>query len=121
MTQAVILAGGKGTRLASRLAGKPKPLIEVDGVPLLQRQIEALAAHGVDDVVLLVNHAADQIEAFLAGLDLPVRITLIDDGDPRGTAGATLACLDRLEERFVVVLNDTPAEASAVMTSVPLD
>jgi len=107
MTQAVILAGGKGTRLASRLAGKPKPLVDVDGVPLLQRQIEALVAHGVDDVIVLVNHAADQIADFLAGLDLPVRVSLIDDGDPRGTAGATLACLARLDERFLVIYGDT--------------
>lgn len=107
MTQAVILAGGKGTRLASRLAGKPKPLIDVDGVPLLQRQIDALAEYGVDDIVLLVNHAADQIAAFVEGSKLPARITLIDDGEARGTAGATLACLDQLEDRFLVVYGDT--------------
>lgn len=107
MTQAVILAGGKGTRLASRLNGKPKPLVDVDGIPLLRRQIAALAEHGIDDVVLLVNHAAHQIEDFIAGLDLPVRVTLIDDGFPRGTAGATLACLNRLHDRFVVVYGDT--------------
>lgn len=107
MTQAVILAGGKGTRLASRLNGKPKPLVDVDGVPLLSRQIEALADHGVDHVVLLVNHAADQIEAFVAAANLPTRVTLVDDGTPKGTAGATLACLDRLEDRFVVVYGDT--------------
>lgn len=105
--QAVILAGGKGTRLASRLNGKPKPLVDVDGVPLLQRQIEGLVAHGIDDIIILVNHAADQIQAFIAGLDRNIRITLIDDGFPRGTAGATLACLDRLQERFVVVYGDT--------------
>lgn len=107
MTQAVILAGGKGTRLASRLAGRPKPLVDLDGVPLLRRQIESLAEYGVDDVVLLVNHAADQIEAFVADANLPARIKLIDDGSPRGTAGATLACLDQLKERFVVVYGDT--------------
>lgn len=107
MTQAVILAGGKGTRLASRLAGRPKPLIDVDGVPLLRRQIESLAERGVDDVVLLVNHAADQIETFVAGANLPARVTLVDEVEPKGTAGATLACLDRLEERFVVVYGDT--------------
>lgn len=107
MTQAVILAGGKGTRLASRLDGKPKPLVEVDGVPLLRRQIESLVAHGIDDILLLVNHAADQIATFVQGLQLPVRITLIDDGEPRGTAGATLACLDQLAERFLVIYGDT--------------
>jgi len=107
VTQAVILAGGKGTRLASRLAGKPKPLVDVDGVPLLRRQIEALAEYGVDDVVLLVNHAADQIEAFVEGAKLPAHITLIDDGEAKGTAGATLACLDQLEDRFLIVYGDT--------------
>ncbi len=107
MTQAVILAGGKGTRLAARLNGRPKPLVDVSGIPLLQRQIETLAKHGVSDVVLLVNHAADQIAQFIASTDLPVPVTLIDDGDPRGTAGATLACLDRLQDQFLVVYGDT--------------
>lgn len=107
MTQAVILAGGKGTRLASRLGGKPKPLVDVDGVPLLRRQIEALITHGIDSIVLLVNHAADQIADYVGQLDIPARITLIDDGEPRGTAGATLACLDQLGDRFVVVYGDT--------------
>jgi len=107
MVQAVILAGGKGTRLASRLNGKPKPLVDVDGVPLLKRQIDTLIANGVDDIVLLVNHAADQIEAFIAEQNFACAVTLIDDGDPRGTAGAALACLDRLQDRFVVVYGDT--------------
>lgn len=107
MTQAVILAGGKGTRLASRLNGKPKPLVDVDGVPLLKRQIDTLMANGIDDILLLVNHAADQIETFIAQQDFACSIALVDDGDPRGTAGATLACLDRLRDRFVVVYGDT--------------
>lgn len=107
MMQAVILAGGKGTRLASRLNGKPKPLVDVDGVPLLRRQIEALVQHGIDDIVILVNHAADQIQQFVEGLEFPATITLIDDGEPRGTAGATLACLDLLQDRFIVVYGDT--------------
>jgi histidinol-phosphate phosphatase family protein len=109
VTQAVILAGGRGTRLAERLHGRPKPLVDVEGIPLLERQITTLRTYGVDDVVILVNHAADQIEAFCAqrenfGL---TRLALVDDGEPRGTAGAVLACLDRLVERFLVVYGDT--------------
>lgn len=107
MVQAVILAGGKGTRLASRLNGKPKPLVDVDGVPLLKRQIDNLTANGVDEVLLLVNHAADQIETFIAEQKFACPVTLIDDGDPRGTAGAALACLDRLADRFLVIYGDT--------------
>jgi histidinol-phosphate phosphatase family protein len=106
--QSVILAGGKGTRLAARLNGRPKPLIEIGGVPLLERQLRQLAAGGVSAAVVLVNHEAAQIEAFIAERDWgPLRVSLIDDGEPRGTAGAVLACLDRLEDSFLVVYGDT--------------
>jgi len=44
--QAVILAGGKGTRLRERLHGRPKPLVDVDGIPLLERQLRLLAQNG---------------------------------------------------------------------------
>ncbi|UPJ41130.1 HAD-IIIA family hydrolase [Bradyrhizobium sp. 40] len=107
MTQAVILAGGKGTRLAERLNGRPKPLVDVDGIPLLERQLRALAAHGVDDVFVLVNHAAEQIEAFVSGRDFGCKVRLVHDGEPKGTAGAVLACIDMLAERFLIVYGDT--------------
>ena len=55
MMQGVILAGGEGTRLRSRLAGLPKPLVDVDGVPLLGRQLALLRACGCEDAVILVN------------------------------------------------------------------
>lgn len=107
MVQAIILAGGKGTRLASRLNGKPKPLVDVEGVPLLKRQIDTLIANGIDDIILLVNHAADQISDFIALQKFSCPVRLVDDGDPRGTAGAALACVKDLAERFVVVYGDT--------------
>lgn len=108
MRQAVILAGGKGTRLAERLNGRPKPLVDTLGVPLLQRQLDALRTSGFTDVLLLVNHAADQIEAFITKTAMEgMSITLMDDGEPRGTAGALVHTLDRLSERFLVVYGDT--------------
>jgi NDP-sugar pyrophosphorylase family protein len=107
LVQAVILAGGKGTRLAERLNGRPKPLVDVCGLPLLERQINALARYGVDDLVVLVNHAADQVQAFFSERQFSCSVRLIDDGEPRGTAGALLACLDDLADRFVVVYGDT--------------
>lgn len=105
--QAVILAGGKGTRLTSRLNGRPKPLIDVCGEPLLGRQLDMLARHGVEDVVVLVNHEAAQIADFLDQRQGGPKTRLIDDGEPRGTAGAALACLDVLEDRFFVIYGDT--------------
>jgi D,D-heptose 1,7-bisphosphate phosphatase len=106
-TQAVILAGGKGTRLASRLGGRPKPLIDVLGKPLLERQVEQLRDYGVDRVLVLVNHQAAQIEAFFAARDLGVHVQIIDDGEPRGTAGAVYRARDRLDEEFLIVYGDT--------------
>jgi D,D-heptose 1,7-bisphosphate phosphatase len=108
MTQAVILAGGKGTRLAERLLGKPKPLIEIDGEPLLGRQIRSLTANGVEHVVVLVNHRADLIEDFIRSNAADIRITVLDDGPhPLGTAGAMLKVLDHLQDQFLVVYGDT--------------
>lgn len=105
--QAIILAGGKGTRLAERLAGKPKPLVDVCGTPLLERQIRNLEGHGIDDIIVLVNHAADQIHDFLAEKRFAARITVIDDGVPRGTAGAVMACLDAMAPRSLIIYGDT--------------
>ena len=107
--QAVVLAGGKGTRLAERLGGLPKALVDVDGIPLLERQILALKRYGIDHIVVLVSHGAEKIAAFCAARqDFGLRkLTLLEDGEPRGTAGAVLASLDHLEPTFLVVYGDT--------------
>ncbi len=111
MKQAVILAGGKGTRLRERLGGLPKPLIDVCGVPLLARQVELAKRHGFTDVLILVNHAAERIVDYVASNGAwGLNVECIDDGEPRGTAGATLACFDRLAEEFLVVYGDTMLE-----------
>ena len=109
--QAVILAGGKGTRLAARLNGLPKPLIDIAGKPLLERQIELLKRTGFEEVVLLVSHEAEVIRKFCEDHhNWDLQITLIDDGEPLGTAGATLAAWDYLEDDFLVVYGDTMLE-----------
>ena len=102
--QALILAGGQGTRLRARLGNLPKPLIDVDGKPLLQRQIESLRDQGIDDVIVLVNYQADAIRQFCAAHDdFGLRIRIIDDGEPLGTSGAVLAIYDLLAPRFLVL------------------
>src|ERR1700678_4013330 len=101
MKQAVLLAGGAGTRLKDRLGGRPKPLVDIDGQPLLGRQLALLRQFGVRQAVLLVNYAADQIQAYCnTNQDFGLKIDFIDDGEPRGTAGAILAALDALADNF---------------------
>lgn len=115
MKQAVILAGGKGTRLQERLNGLPKPLIDICGVPLLERQILLCKAYGFTDILILVNHAAEHIVSFCkAKKNWGLTVSCIDDGTPRGTAGAVLSILDRLDDIFLVMYGDT-------MLSVDLD
>ena len=66
MKQAVVLAGGKGTRLRERLGNLPKPLVDICGLALLQRQVLLLKRHGFSEALLLVNHAAGQVVEFCA-------------------------------------------------------
>lgn len=109
--QVVILAGGKGTRLRERLAGLPKPMVDICGVPLLERQIVLAKQHGFTSVLVLVNYAADRIVEFCASKgNWGIDIACIDDGQPRGTAGATLAAFDRLAEEILVMYGDTMLE-----------
>jgi histidinol-phosphate phosphatase family protein len=106
--QAIILAGGKGTRLAERLNGLPKPLIDIAGVPLLERQILLLKQNDFDEVIILVNYRAQQIVDFCQkrnNWDLNIKI--VDDGEPLGTAGALLKSYNLLADEFLVIYGDT--------------
>lgn len=106
--QLIILGGGKGTRLASRLNGLPKPLVPVGGVPLLERQLLFAKRNGVERALVLVNHLADHIQDFIRARDgFGLDVVCIDDGAPRGTAGAVLAALSWLEEDALVMYGDT--------------
>jgi histidinol-phosphate phosphatase family protein len=105
--RAVILAGGKGTRLATVAADTPKPLVPVLGRPVLEYQIDSLRRAGVTDVTLIVGHLAEQIvDYFGDGRAFGVRIDYIVEDRPLGTAGALVAQRDSLPEQFLVLYGD---------------
>jgi histidinol-phosphate phosphatase family protein len=106
--QAIILAGGKGTRLRERLGDLPKPLIDICGLPLLERQILLLKSYGYERLIILVNYQAEKIADFCEKKSSwGLQIQCIDDGEPRGTAGAVLQVLHLLDDEFLVVYGDT--------------
>jgi histidinol-phosphate phosphatase family protein len=108
MKQAIILAGGKGTRLKDRLGDLPKPMIPIAGKPLLEHQVELGRQHGFTDFVFFVHHRADLIEAhFGNGSQWGVRIRYMHEQEPLGTAGAVLAGFEQLADRFIVLYGDT--------------
>lgn len=106
--QAVIIAGGKGTRLKAITGDRPKALAEVGGRPLLEHQLRLCARHGVEDVVLLLGYGADQITDFVGdGSRFGVKARYFVEETPLGTAGAVLAAKADLAPRFLVLYADT--------------
>src|SRR5436190_15119768 len=115
MRQAIILAGGAGTRLRERLGDLPKPMIPIANQPLLEHQVELCRHHGFTDLVFFTHHRADLVENhFGDGARWNVRIRHLVEREPLGTAGAVLAGREYLQDRFLVLYGDT-------MVNVDLD
>ena len=57
----VIMAGGKGTRISSVASDIPKPMIKIEGIPVLEREIECLKEQGFDDIIITVSHLGNII------------------------------------------------------------
>lgn len=105
--QAVIMAGGKGTRLASVTKDIPKPMVPVDGKPLLEYQIENLKQNGVDSIILIIGHMGKVIrDHFGDGSRFGISISYYAEETPLGTAGALARIKDRLEDTFFLVFGD---------------
>lgn len=112
--QAMILAAGRGTRLGELGTRVPKALVEIDGVPLLGRQLAYLAASGVERVVVNAHHLAEQIIDFIASGGHPVEVEVSFEPQLLGTAGGLRAALDRFDKGapIIVLYADTIVSAS---------
>jgi NDP-sugar pyrophosphorylase family protein len=111
ITQAVVLAGGRGTRLGELTAETPKPLLDVGGRPFIEWVIDNLARQGVERVVLTVGYRAEAFERWLAGYDGSVEVDLFAEDEPLGTGGALTLLLDQLDNRVLVLNGDTLFDA----------
>jgi D,D-heptose 1,7-bisphosphate phosphatase len=103
----VILAGGKGTRLASVARDLPKILVRVGGKSVLEHQLDSAFACGVAEVIIFAGHQAEQISAFIGdGRRFGINTRVVVEEEPLGNAGAVLQSLDSLPEHFFVVYGD---------------
>ncbi|MGC8982574.1 MAG: nucleotidyltransferase family protein [Desulfurococcaceae archaeon] len=104
---AAILAGGLGKRLRPYTEDHPKPMVMVNGKPLLEWQILWLKKHGIKEVVLLVGYKKEKIiEYFGSGARLGVKITYVVEDEPLGTGGAVKNAEHVLsKEEFFLLLN----------------
>ena len=102
----ILMAGGRGTRIAQLFPGIPKPLIPIDGMPILEREIRMLAAQGFKDIILTVGYLADQIiEYFGDGSQLGIQIDYFVEEQPLGNAGALFRLRDKIGEEPFLLLN----------------
>lgn len=103
--QAVILAGGQGTRLRPLTNTCPKPLLPVANVPIIQRIIDKMPAD-VDEVLLAVNYRLEQLADYFATHDVGRKVTVIEEKEPLGTAGAIKNAAAHVRGPFFVFNGD---------------
>lgn len=106
--QAVILAGGLGTRLFPLTKTVPKPMVPVAGVPYLEHQLRELRRQGIGDIVLLTGYLGEQIEDYFGdGTNFGLRIRYSRESSPLGTGGALREAAALLEPQFMLIYGDS--------------
>ncbi len=107
MTKAVILAGGKGTRLRPLTYAVPKPLLPINERPMLEHIILHLKNHGIREFIITVGYLGYQIKNYFRdGSDFGVKIEYAEEKEPLGTAGCLLPIKDKLTETFLLYGGD---------------
>ena len=103
----VIMAGGKGTRISSVASDIPKPMIRIQGKPVLEHEIECLREQGFTDIIITVSHLAEHIMNYFGdGSGFGVNISYYIEEQPLGNAGALLKLRSELTEDFLLLNAD---------------
>ncbi|WP_338635682.1 HAD-IIIA family hydrolase [Spirobacillus cienkowskii] len=107
MKQAVILAGGKGSRIWKIADGLPKALMLINGKPLIHYQIELLKKYGITEIIVLTGFLAEKIESNIKdGAHMAVSVIYKTEAEPLGTAGSLLSAYELLDHTFLVLYSD---------------
>lgn len=105
--KAVIMAGGRGTRISSVASNIPKPMIKIEGKPVLEHEIECLRNQGVTDLIITVSHLGHIIMNYFGdGEKFGVHIDYFNEKEPIGNAGALFKIKDKLTEDFLLLNAD---------------
>lgn len=111
----IIMAGGKGTRISSLASDIPKPMIQVEGKPVLEHEIECLREQGFDDIIITVSHLGNIIMDYfgdgsaispVTGKTFGVHIEYYFEEQPLGNAGALFQIKDKLDSDFLLLNAD---------------
>ena len=103
----VIMAGGKGTRIQSVASDIPKPMIKIDGVPVLEHEIRNLKKQGFTDIIITISHLGNIImDYFGDGSRFGVHIEYYNENQPLGNAGALFKIKKKLTDDFLLLNAD---------------
>ncbi len=103
----IIMAGGRGTRISKLFPDIPKPLIPIDGIPVLERELCSLASQGFTDIILTVSYLHEKIEEhFGDGSAFGVHIEYFVEEVPLGNAGGLFKLRNQLTEPFLLLNAD---------------
>ena len=106
--KAFMLAAGLGKRLLPLTQDKPKPLLKVGGIPLIQRNLMKLKDSNISEVVINVHYLGEQIINFLGdGSDYEMKISYSIEKDLLGTGGGIRKSIHHFEDPFIVLSSDT--------------
>jgi NDP-sugar pyrophosphorylase family protein len=101
--KALILAGGKGTRFKPITDEIPKPMIPLQGKPIIQHTIDLLKKYGIREIYISVGYKADKFKEYFGdGSKFGVKINYIEETEPMGTAGPLKLAKEYLNETFVM-------------------
>lgn len=108
---AVILAGGRGTRLAGLYPDIPKPLVPVCGEPFIHWVTDWLVGQGVSDIVYSIGYRAEQMVQWVEQVRAhwPASLRWVEEGVPLGTGGGVIGCLRLCAEQVLIVNGDSLA------------
>lgn len=107
MREAVILAGGYGTRLYPLTQTRAKSLLPIAGVPLMHRLVKYLEKNGFEKIIVTLNNFSTQIKASLEGLDCSAELKFSEERIPLGTAGSVRNARRHISDAFLVVQGDS--------------
>ncbi|MCI8490143.1 MAG: HAD-IIIA family hydrolase [Lachnospiraceae bacterium] len=113
--QIVIMAGGRGTRIARLNTEVPKPMIPIEGIPILERQLGVLRQQGYTNITLAVGYLGDKIKKYFGdghkvspvmGQPFGVSLRYVEEDEPLGTAGALYFLRNFIKEDFLLLNGD---------------
>lgn len=108
--KAIIVAGGRGERLRPLTETRPKPMIEIEGKPILEHTINLFKKHGITDFVIALCYLPEVITSYFgngSAFGVNIEYTYENPAQPRGTAGAIFPAKSLIRDTFIVTYADT--------------